>query len=152
MREAPGYDSAMNIDVLGGDLVWWITGVSVLAMLATLIGVPWAVARLPSDYFSRDERSVWRQSGQAPVVAVLAAIAKNFLGAVLVLLGTIMLVTPGQGLLTLLIGLLLLNFPGKYRLERWVVMRPGVMRALNWLRSRHQQPPFHAPNGTSLRR
>jgi len=64
---------------------------------------------------------------------------------VLVLLGVIMLVTPGQGLLTLLIGLLLLNFPGKYRLERWLVLRPGVLRGLNWLRRRHGEPPFEAP-------
>ena len=56
-----------------------------------------------------------------------------------------MLVTPGQGVLTILAGLLLMNFPGKYRLERWLVMRPGVMRALNWLRARRGQTPFEIP-------
>jgi hypothetical protein len=39
------------------------------------------------------------------------------------------------------------NFPGKYRLERWLVLRPGVLRALNWLRRRNHQPPFERPDG-----
>jgi len=62
-----------------------------------------------------------------------------------VLMGLLMLVTPGQGVMTLLVGLLLMNFPGKYRMERWLVMRPGVLRALNWLRRRRGQRPFAAP-------
>jgi hypothetical protein len=67
---------------------------------------------------------------------------KNLLGLLLVVLGLIMLVTPGQGIVTLLIGLLLMNFPGKYHLERWLVLRPGVLKGLNWLRRRQGQLPF----------
>ena len=70
---------------------------------------------------------------------------KNLLGAVLVALGVVMLFTPGQGILTLLAGLLLMNFPGKYRLECWLVQRPGVLRGMNWLRERHGEPPFESP-------
>ena len=70
---------------------------------------------------------------------------KNLLGAALVVLGLLMLVTPGQGQVTLLAGLLLMNFPGKYRLERAVVSREGVMRALNWFRRRSGRPPFEPP-------
>ena len=51
----------------------------------------------------------------------------------------------GQGLLTLLVGLLLMNFPGKYQLERWLVGRPGVLAALDWLRQRKGEPPFDPP-------
>jgi hypothetical protein len=47
--------------------------------------------------------------------------------------------------LTLLIGLLLMNFPGKYQAERWLLLRPGVLRALNWLRERHGRAPFEIP-------
>jgi len=129
------------------DVFWWATGLSVVALIATAIGVPWAVARLPSDYFSRDERAVWRGRADAPFAALMLALAKNGLGAVLLVLGMIMLITPGQGLLTILIGLMLLNFPGKYRLERWLVMRPGALRALNWLRRRHGREPFERPRG-----
>lgn len=135
----------MDLNGLSAQLFWWAIGFSVLALLATLVGVPWVVARLPGDYFSRPERSAWRSSGHQPVVAAALGVGKNVLGALLVLLGLIMLVTPGQGVITLLIGLLLLNFPGKYRLERWLVLRPGVLRALNWLRRRRGRPPFEKP-------
>ena len=130
-------------------LLFWASAGSLLALVAAIIGVPWVVTRLPHDYFSRPQRAVWRESDGEPVFAVVLGLLKNLLGAVLVALGLIMLVTPGQGLLTLLAGLLLMNFPGKYQLERWLVMRPGVLRALNWLRHRGGHAPFIAPGKLS---
>lgn len=132
-------------------LLWWATGLSLLAVVATVVGVPWVVTRLPHDYFSRRARAVWRRSADEPVLALVLGILKNILGGILLVLGILMLVTPGQGLLTILIGLLLMNFPGKYVLERWLVLRPGVLRALNWLRRRHDQPPFERPNMDNAR-
>lgn len=126
-------------------LLWWASGLSLVALVATLIGIPWVVARLPQDYFNQSHRAVWRLSTGEPWYALLLGGLKNVIGALLVLLGLVMLVTPGQGLLTLLVGLLLMNFPGKYQLERWLVGRQGVMTALNWLRRRQQQPPFDPP-------
>ena len=125
-------------------LLWWVSGLSLLAALATIIGVPWVVTRLPSDYFTRPERVVWKASSDEPVIALIVIVLKNLLGLLLVALGLIMLVTPGQGILTLLIGLLLMNFPGKFRLERWLVSRPGVLHGLNWLRRRQGSAPFDA--------
>lgn len=136
----------MELTIDWQQLFLWASIGSVLAVIATLLGVPWVVARLPRDYFSRPRRFTWRESDGEPVFAVVLGLLKNLLGAVLVLLGLIMLVTPGQGLLTLLAGLLLMNFPGKYQLERWLVLRPGVLKALNWLRRRHGQAPFVTPS------
>ena len=110
-----------------------------------MMAVPWVLTRLPHDSFSRPERVVLRASARQPVLGLLVGILKNLLGFLLVILGVIMLLTPGQGLLTLLIGLMLMNFPGKYQLERWLVLRPGVLRGLNWLRGRRQQQPFDRP-------
>jgi hypothetical protein len=126
-------------------LLLWASGLSLLAVVATIVAVPWLVTRLPSDYFARPERVAWRQSSAEPGLAILIGLLKNLLGLVLIVLGFIMLLTPGQGILTLLAGLLLLNFPGKYHLERWLVLRPGVLRALNWLRRKRGHPPFEAP-------
>ena len=128
-------------------LLLWATTASLVALLVTIIGVPWVVTRLPHDYFSRAERAVWRDISDEPLFALVLGLLKNLLGLLLVLLGLVMLVTPGQGLLTLLAGLLLMNFPGKYQLERWLVMRPGVLRGLNWLRRRREQLQFDAPPG-----
>ena len=47
-----------------------------------------------------------------------------------------MLFIPGQGLLTIAIGLLLVDFPGKYRLERWLISRRPIIRVVNWMRRR----------------
>jgi hypothetical protein len=120
-------------------------GLSLLGMVGAVVGVPWVVARLPSDYFNQPQRAVWREWGDEPWFALLLGGIKNLVGALLVLLGVVMLVTPGQGLLTLLVGLLLMNFPGKYRLERWLVGRRGVLTALNWLRRRGGHAPFEPP-------
>ncbi|RLA46440.1 MAG: hypothetical protein DRR04_06385 [Gammaproteobacteria bacterium] len=135
----------MDLGLDWQQLLLWGTGLSVLAMIGTIIGVPWVVTRLPHDYFSRPQRAAWRETADEPVFALLLGVCKNFLGALLVLLGLVLLVTPGQGFLTLLLGLLMMNFPGKYQLERWLVQRPGVLRALNWLRGRRNQVPFDTP-------
>jgi hypothetical protein len=45
-------------------------------------------------------------------------------------------------LLTLLVGVFLLDFPGKYAFEKWLVGRPGVLRMINWLRRRRGRPPL----------
>ena len=135
----------MELNLDWQQLLLWASAGSLLAVLLALVGVPWVIARLPPDYFSRAQRRTWREVDGEPVFAVLLGLLKNVIGAVLVLLGLVMLVTPGQGLLTLLAGLLLMNFPGKYRLERWLVMRPGMLRVLNWLRRRQGQAPFDAP-------
>lgn len=127
-------------------LLWWGSALSLLMLVATVAAVPWIVSRLPADYFSRAVRTRWRQRPNHSLGDLAFIAAKNLLGAALFLLGAVMLFTPGQGLLTLLVGLLLMNFPGKYRLERALVARPGVFRALNWLRARHGAPPFVKPD------
>ena len=43
-------------------------------------------------------------------------IARNVVGAIVVLAGLIMLVTPGQGILTIIAGLAIMDFPGRDRL------------------------------------
>ena len=123
----------------------WASGLSLLAAIATILAVPWVVTRLPRDYFARDDRVVWRASFSHPLIVLVIGALKNLLGLLLIILGLIMLVTPGQGILTLLIGLLLMNFPGKYQLERWLVLRPGVLRGLNWLREKQGHEPFDVP-------
>ena len=130
-------------------LLLWASGLSLLAVVATILGVPWVVGRLPSDYFARQQRVAWRESSDEPIIAMIIGALKNLLGLLLIIMGLVMLVTPGQGILTVLIGLLLMNFPGKYHLERWLVLRPGVLRGLNWLRHRQGHLPFDTPQSQS---
>jgi len=74
-------------------------------------------------------------------------LVKNILGFVLLLAGIILALplVPGPGILTILLGLALLDLPGKRRLERWIVARPTVFSALNKLRVKHGRPPLDKP-------
>lgn len=110
---------------------------SVFAFLATAVVVPMLLVRMPADYLLREGRSGSRR----PVVVVL----KNVAGVVLVLLGIAMLLLPGQGLLTLILGLSLVDFPGRPRLERYLITRPAVLKAINALRRSAARPPLEIP-------
>ena len=112
-------------------------------------GAAWAIARLPSDYFTREKRRQLESLDRYPVLRVLILGAKSLLGVVLLLAGLLMLVAPGQGVLTLLAGLILIEFPGKYRLERWLVTRPKVWRSMNWLRARFGSAKLKKPTEAS---
>jgi hypothetical protein len=123
--------------------IWWIASASVLTFLVFLIAVPLLAVRIPSDYFT-DKRlhgKLWADYPLIPRMVLL--IGKNFLVYIFVVAGIIMLVLPGQGILTILAKILLLDFPGKYRLVRWIVARPHVLRGLNWLRRRAGQTPLN---------
>mgnify|MGYP001822945203 FL=1 len=86
----------MEIPVDIQQLVLWSGVASAVALLAKLIGVPWVVARLPRDYFCQPRREAWRESNGEPLCALVLGGLKNLLGSVLVLLGVVMLFTPGQ--------------------------------------------------------
>jgi len=122
--------------------LWWIAGGSVVMFIASPIVVPLLVARIPFDYFAHRKRHRKQGAGQHSVVRVALLIGKNVLGYAFIVAGIIMLVLPGQGMLTILIGITLVNFPGRYRLERWFVSRRPVLRSINWLRRRAGQPPL----------
>jgi hypothetical protein len=67
------------------------------------------------------------------------------LGLVLIVIGTILALPgiPGQGLLTVLIGIMLLTCPGKRTWERKLLRLPHVLTAINRLRKRFGKPPLH---------
>ena len=69
-------------------------------------------------------------------------IAKIIIGLSLLLCGILMLVLPGQGLITMLIGLSLLPFPGKDKLESSLLARKTVRTSLNWIRIKAKKEPF----------
>lgn len=129
---------------------FWVLGLSVTMFLATIVGVPIFLARLPEDYLRRSERRVLLRQHTLPRTSpkrILLAVLRNTIGFSLVLLGLLMLVLPGQGLLTMFVGLILADFPGKYRVERWLISKPSVLNAINALRRRMKRPPFklHPP-------
>lgn len=120
----------------------WIAGASLLAFVATLIAVPWLIVRLPSDYFAHGRRPRKQWADRHPLVRKALLAAKNLLGYLLIVAGVAMLVLPGQGVLTMLLGFIMVDLPGKYRFERWLVARPLVLRSINMLRRRAGREPL----------
>ena len=115
---------------------------SVITFVLSLILIPILVVRIPPDYFTHSKRHKMPWAEYHPVIRVILLILKNSLGIILATAGVVMLVLPGQGLFTILVGITLLNFPGKYRLERWIVSHSPILRSINWLRQRAGVTPL----------
>ena len=117
-------------------------GISVVTTIASLALVAFVIVRLPKDYFvDPRHRTVHPKH---PVLRVLRIVGKNLLGFVLVVLGIIMSLpmVPGSGILTIFLGVMLLDFPGKYRLERALLRRPIVLNGINRIRKRFGKEPL----------
>ncbi|MDB4210322.1 hypothetical protein N9774_01335 [Gammaproteobacteria bacterium] len=115
---------------------------SIFIFILSLVGVSWFVALIPEDYFTGASRRSSKFKENAPLLSFLLLIAKNLLGFCLILGGFLMIVLPGQGLLTIITGLFLINYPGKFQLEQKIVTIPAVFRALNWIRLKAKKPPL----------
>jgi hypothetical protein len=133
--------------------VLWGLGLYLVVFLGSTVVVAWLVIRLPATYFcDAYPRDVW--GGQRPVRRWAGVLLKNLLGVLLIVLGGIMALPliPGPGILMLVLGVMLLDFPGKRRLEQWLVQRATVLRAMNRLRQRYGKPPLVIDRGARVRR
>ena len=115
---------------------------SILIFIISILGISWFVAQIPEDYFLSSKRKPSKWQEQKPILRLAVLFGKNIIGVSLIIGGLLMLVLPGQGLLTIVTGLLLINYPGKYKLEQKLVAIPSVFRALNWIRVKANKPPL----------
>ena len=119
---------------------WGTVGLSLIGVVL----LPLLVIRLPEDYFiplNRRRASTGTNRMRRPVVVVI----RNLLAVPLFLAGVLMLFTPGQGVLMILLALSVASFPGKDRLERRLIAFPGVLATLNMIRIRGGKPPLENP-------
>ena len=123
----------------------WFAIVSLASFLVGLLLMPVFIARIPSDYFSRPRRTQRPVNSRQLLLQLMTTSVKNVFGFTLVLAGLLMLFIPGQGLITLLVGLMIMDYPGKRSLERWLIERPRVLTAVNWLRAKYDSPPLNPP-------
>ena len=119
----------------------WVSIGSGLCLLLGAIAVPWIVVKLPTDAFSQRKRRGWLDQ-QPAALRIPLRLLKNVLALALIVVGIAMLVLPGQGILAILLGVMLGDFPGKPRLQQWILGRPKVMDSLNWLRRKFKKPPL----------
>lgn len=119
----------------------WLTLAGVLMAILSMFAIPWLILVMPEDYFVAP-----RHEPDRGVLAWTIWILRNCLACILVVAGIAMLVLPGQGLLTILIGLMCSTFPGKYRMERRLVRYPSIYNAVNWIRERGHRNPIQYPH------
>ncbi len=117
----------------------WLSGASAVVFVASMILVPVILVKLPADFFLKEKRE---KKAQRKKSSTALKIARNIAGGILILLGLAMLVLPGQGLLVILLGIVLTDFPGKYRIERWIISRKKILSTANWLRQKFNKPPL----------
>jgi hypothetical protein len=97
---------------------------------------------LPADYFTRSRESHTRKA--LGPIQWLWFLGKNLLALLVIIVGIVLSLPgiPGQGALTILIGIMLADFPGKQKLERKLIGIPSVLSAVNRLRKRFNKPPL----------
>jgi hypothetical protein len=118
-----------------------MTVLSIVFFVGSLIAIPFILVRLPADFFDVRVPRPWMENHH-PVLRVLGHILKNVFGLIFVLVGFLMLFLPGQGVLTMLIGITLLEFPGKRNLEAKLIGQPTVLNAINSMRDKFGKPPL----------
>lgn len=119
------------------------SGLSAFFFLLSILALPWMVCRIPEDFFlvSYHPPEKRRSMGVRWVIWGM----KNLLGALVFLVGTALLFLPGQGLLTMLFGVILMDFPGKKKLVLKLVSMEKTQIALNWFRQKRQVKPLRFP-------
>jgi len=115
----------------------------VASFFINLAIVSFILVKLPKDHFSKSRKTkFW--SGPHPALHAAKVIGKNIAGVLLVALGVVLSLpgVPGQGLLTILLGVMLLDFPGRHRLEQKLLSKPSIVNSINRLRKRFDKEPL----------
>lgn len=128
-------------------LTWGGIGITAGLFLGSLAlsfgGIALVMVKIPPRYFAVDHQRDFLPDSPF-VVRWGAVIAKNIAGVLLIILGIILSLpgVPGQGILTILLGLIFLDIPGKRPLEARIIKRPAVLAAINKLRAKYNKPPL----------
>lgn len=104
-----------------------------IVFVISLLLTPYLLGLIPEDYFIDPNRHKPKIKHPAHLILF---IIRTAIGLVLFIAGLIMLVTPGQGIISILMGLFLMEFPGKQALELKIINHDPTFRALNWFRSK----------------
>lgn len=123
------------------EMLIWLTALSMVFFVGTLIAIPFILVRLRADYFDIRVPRTWMEDHH-PVLRLFGHIVKNVVGAIFVFAGFLMLFLPGQGVLTMLIGISMLDFPGKRKIEATLIGQPTVLSVINGMRQKFNKPPL----------
>lgn len=138
--ELTSFNSLIEIFNVYKNLILWFGSISLFIFLFSLLSIKWLVSLIPEDYFINKKDSKIKTSNI--FIWYIILIFKNLIGYSLILGGIMMLVLPGQGLFTIIIGLMMSNYPGKYSIEKKFIAIPTILKSINWLRRKSNKPPI----------
>ena len=115
--------------------------ISTATFFLSLLIIPWIIGRLKEDFFLHLHEPRIRED-EHPVIFILVRVLRYSVGTFLFLAGILMLFLPGQGLLTMILGLSLLDFPGKRKAVDSLLGFKSVQKGLNWIRKKEHKTPF----------
>lgn len=129
---------------MNSDLLFLLGSLSIFILIISVFMMVLIISFLPEDYFKSENRNLISsvQNSRYPLLKLLVLITKNFFGILLLVSGILMLVLPGQGILTIITGLVFIDYPGKYKFERKLLRQKGVINSINLIRSRLSKPPL----------
>ena len=132
-------DLALDIYNQYQDYIHLVVTFSALVFVVSLIFTPFLISKIPQDYFTNAQYHRLEINHFGHIVAV---VIRSFFGFLLIVLGLVMLFTPGQGILSIIVGLFLMEFPGKNRIERKIIENDAAYKVLNWMREKFNQAPL----------
>lgn len=124
-------------------MIEWLALTSLVTFFLSLLIIPLIISNLPVHCFL-DTNPKARKDGISAYRLALHLV-RNIGGMLLVIAGTAMLFLPGQGILTILIGLALLSFPCKKKVFNYLIHKPAVQHSLDWIREKSGTRPFLWP-------
>ncbi|URQ72362.1 hypothetical protein M9C84_00635 [SAR86 cluster bacterium] len=133
------YMEAFSYFLQNNQIFLYISGLSTIFFLLSLLGLSWLISIIPHNYFV-DKKRVSLIKIKNPLMWLPIIIIKNSIGLVLILFGILMLILPGQGVLTIITGLIFLDYPGKFRFERSLVRNKLILNSMNWIRRKLDKP------------
>lgn len=133
------YMEAFSYFLQNNQIFLYISGLSTIFFLLSLMGLSWLISIIPHNYFV-DKKRVSLIKMKNPLIWLPIIIIKNSIGLVLILCGILMLILPGQGVLTIITGLIFLDYPGKFRFERSLVRNKLILNSMNWIRRKLDKP------------
>ena len=118
-------------------------GLFFLSLILSFLAIGIVMVKIPENYFSSHYKRDFMPNSPF-LVRWGAFILKNVLGIILIFIGIILSLpgVPGQGLLTILLGLIMIDIPGKRPIEARIIQRPSILSAINNLRARYNKPPL----------
>lgn len=118
-------------------------GLFLFSFTISILAVGVVMVKIPADYFSSHYAPEFMLD-KPWLVRWSAVILKNILGVILVLIGIVLSLpgVPGQGILTILLGLIMLDVPGKRPIEARIIKRPNILTTVNNLRAKYNKSPL----------